>query len=123
MLELGPRELVTLGTVLTGLAATYGVLKTTIRGMVVQMSELKDEMSTINTRLDKVEARQAVALASIDTMARDILSPQILKQQSERDGAVATRLKDLEREVDRLYSMHNGSHPPTAIKRGKNVKN
>ena len=91
--------------------------------MVVQMSELKDEMSTINTRLDKVEARQAVALASIDTMARDILSPQILKQQSERDGAVATRLKDLEREVDRLYSMHNGSHPPTAIKRGKNVKN
>ncbi len=123
MLELGPRELVTLGTVLTGLAATYGVLKTTIRGMVVQMSELKDEMSSINTRLDKVEARQAVALASIDTMARDILSPQILKQQSERDGAVATRLKDLEREVDRLYSMHNGSHPPTAIKRGKNVKN
>ena len=91
--------------------------------MVVQMSELKDEMSSINTRLDKVEARQAVALASIDTMARDILSPQILKQQSERDGAVATRLKDLEREVDRLYSMHNGSHPPTAIKRGKNVKN
>ena len=123
MLELGPRELVTLGTVLTGLAATYGVLKTTIRGMVVQMSELKDEMSSINTRLDKVEARQAVALASIDTMARDILSPQILKQQSERDGAVATRLKDLEREVDRLYSMHNGSYPPTAIKRGKNVKN
>ena len=123
MLELGPRELVTLGTVLTGLAATYGVLKTTIRGMVVQMSELKDEMSSINTRLDKVEARQADALASIDTMARDILSPQILKQQSERDGAVATRLKDLEREVDRLYSMHNGSHPPTAIKRGKNVKN
>ena len=123
MLELGPRELVTLGTVLTGLAATYGVLKTTIRGMVVQMSELKDEMSSINTRLDKVEARKAVALASIDTMARDILSPQILKQQSERDGAVATRLKDLEREVDRLYSMHNGSHPPTAIKRGKNVKN
>ena len=123
MLELGPRELVTLGTVLTGLAATYGVLKTTIRGMVVQMSELKDEMSSINTRLDKVEARQAVALASIDTMARDILSPQILKQQSERDGAVATRLKDLERDVDRLYSMQNGSHPPTAIKRGKNVKN
>ena len=30
MLELGPRELLTLGTVLTGLAATYGVIKTTI---------------------------------------------------------------------------------------------
>ena len=91
--------------------------------MIDKLDEAKADLAELNTRLDKVEARQAVALASIDTMARDILSPQILKQQSERDGAVATRLKDLEREVDRLYSMHNGSHPPTAIKRGKNVKN
>ena len=107
MLELGPRELVTLGTVLAGLAATYGVLKTTIRGMIAQMEEMKSEVNKLNTRLDKVEAKQAVAISSIDTMSNDILSPQILKEQSERDGAIATRLKDLERDVDRLYHMHN----------------
>ena len=113
MLELGPRELVTLGTVLAGLAATYGVLKTTIRGMIAQMEEMKSEVNKLNTRLDKVEAKQAVAISSIDTMSNDILSPQILKEQSERDGAIATRLKDLERDVDRLYHMHNGVHPTT----------
>ena len=116
MLELGPRELVTLGTVLAGLAATYGVLKTTIRGMIAQMEEMKSEVNKLNTRLDKVEAKQAVAIAAIDTMSKDILSPQILKQQSERDGKVAQRLDSIERELDNIHRMHNGSHPPTQNK-------
>ena len=112
MLELGPRELVTLGTVLAGLAATWGVLKATIRSIVQQLDEAKIDLAKLNTRLDKVEARQAVALSAIDTMSKDILSPQILKQQSERDGAMMTRVDALEKSVNRLYIMHNGSHPP-----------
>ena len=112
MLELGPRELVTLGTVLAGLAATWGVLKATIRSIVQQLDEAKIDLAKLYTRLDKVEARQAVALSAIDTMSKDILSPQILKQQSERDGSMMTRLDELEKSVNRLYIMHNGSHPP-----------
>jgi|TARA_R110002012_G_scaffold245854_1_gene420863 hypothetical protein len=112
MLELGPRELVTLGTVLAGLAATWGVLKTTIRGMVTDLDEYKQELNDITTRLDKAEAKMAVAISSIDVMANDILSPQILKKQSERDGAVEQRLCSLEKNIDKFNSMHNGSHPP-----------
>jgi|TARA_R100001530_G_C4275111_1_gene144097 chromosome segregation ATPase len=116
MLELGPRELVTLATVLTGLAATWGVLKTTIRGIVSQLEEAKQELSGLNTRLDKVEAKMAVAISSIDTMSNDILAPQILKKQSERDGAVEERLKALEREISSLHAMHNTTHPPVESK-------
>ena len=112
MLELGPRELVTLGTVLAGLAATWGVLKTTIRGMVTDLDEYKQELNDIATRLDKAEAKMAVAISSIDIMSNDILSPQILKKQSERDGAVEERLRSLEKSVDKFNNMHNGSHPP-----------
>jgi len=112
MLELGPRELVTLGTVLAGLAATWGVLKTTIRGMVTDLDEYKQELNDIATRLDKAEAKMAVAISSIDIMSNDILSPQILKKQSERDGAVEERLRSLEKSIDKFNSMHNGSHPP-----------
>ena len=112
MLELGPRELVTLGTVLAGLAATWGVLKTTIRGMVTDLDEYKQQLNDLNTRLDKVEAKMAVAISSIDVMANDILSPQILKKQSERDGAVEERLRSLEKQADKIQSMHNGAHPP-----------
>jgi chromosome segregation ATPase len=112
MLELGPRELVTLGTVLAGLAATWGVLKTTIRGMVNDLEEYKQELNDIATRLDKAEAKMAVAISSIDIMSNDILSPQILKKQSERDGAVEERLRSLEKSIDKFNNMHNGSHPP-----------
>ena len=112
MLELGPRELVTLGTVLAGLAATWGVLKTTIRGMVTDLDEYKQQLNDLNTRLDKVEAKMAVAISSIDIMSNDILSPQILKNQSERDGAVEERLRSLEKNIDKFSNMHNGSHPP-----------
>ena len=112
MLELGPRELVTLGTVLAGLAATWGVLKTTIRGMVTDLDEYKQELNDIATRLDKAEAKMAVAISSIDIMSNDILSPQILKKQSERDGAVEERLRSLEKNIDKFNNMHNGSHPP-----------
>jgi uncharacterized protein (DUF3084 family) len=71
MLELGPRELVTLGTVLAGLAATWGVLKTTIRGMVTDLDEYKQELNDIATRLDKAEAKMAVAISSIDIVSSD----------------------------------------------------
>ena len=60
----------------------------------------------------KVEAVQAVATSSIDTMAKDILSPQILKERSERDGRIEQRLDSIERELDNFHKMHNGSHPP-----------
>ena len=117
MLELGPRELVTLGTVLAGLAATWGVLKATIRSIIKQLDAMKENLTEIFTRIDKVEARQAVALSSIDVMAKDILSPQILKERSERDGAIEMRLAAIEKDLDRFYRMHNGTHPPPTKER------
>ena len=49
---------------------------------------------------------------SIDVMGKDILSPQILKERSERDGAIEMRLKNLEESMRIFQHMHNGSHPP-----------
>ena len=112
MLELGPRELVTLGTVLAGLAATWGVLKATLKSIITRLADTKKDIIDIYTRLDQFEAHQAVALHSIDVMAKDILSPQILKERSERDGANEMRLKNLEDSLKIFQHMHNGSHPP-----------
>ena len=119
MLELGPRELLTFGIVLAGVATTWGVLKATIRSIIKQLDGTKENLTEIFTRIDKVEARQAVALSSIDVMAKDILSPQILKERSERDGATETRLNALEKDVERFHRMHNGTHPPPTRERKK----
>jgi len=112
MLELGPRELVTLGTVLAGLAATWGVLKATLKSIITRLTDNKKDIIDIYTRLDHFEANQAVALHSIDVMGKDILSPQILKERSERDGATEMRLRSLEESMRMFQHMHNGSHPP-----------
>ena len=119
MLELGPRELLTFGIVLGGIATTWGVLKATIKSLTATLSDTKTSLSEAHTRLDKLEAKQAVALSSIDVMAKDILSPQILKERSERDGAIEMRLAAIEKDLDRFYRMHNGTHPPPTRERKK----
>ena len=112
MVELGPRELLTLGTVLAGLAATWGVLK----AIVSQVDDIKSDVTKIYQQVDNQEASQAVMKNSIKIISEDILSPQILKAESERDGMIEARLKILEERIARLTAMHNGIHPPTATK-------
>jgi len=113
MLELGPRELLTLGTVLAGLAATWGVLKATIKSIVGQLNDIKSDVTKIYQQVDNQEATQAVLQNSIKIISQDILSPQILKTQSERDGRNEERIRMLEERMNRMVSMHNGKHPPT----------
>lgn len=112
MLELGPRELLTFTIVLTGIGTTWGILKATIKSLTATLDDTKTSLSEAHTRLDRLEAKQAVGLAAIDVMAKDILSPQILKERSERDGAVEMRLLSLETQIERVNTMHNGTHPP-----------
>ena len=112
MLELGPRELLTFTIVLTGIGTTWGILKATIKSLTATLDDTKASLTEAHTRLDRLEAKQAVGLAAIDVMAKDILSPQILKERSERDGAVEMRLRSLEIQVEGVNKMHNGTHPP-----------
>jgi hypothetical protein len=96
-------ELLTLGTVLAGLAATWGVLKATIKSIVGQVDDIKDDVTKIYQQVDNQEAKQAVIQNSINIISKDILSPQILKKQSERDGKIDTRIDNIETQIDRLY--------------------
>ena len=62
-MELGPKELVTFGIVLTGIATTWGVLKATIKSITATLDAISEDLASLNQRLDKVEAKQAVAIA------------------------------------------------------------
>ena len=116
MLELGPRELLTFGIVLTGIGTTWGLLKATIKSLTSTLNDTKTSLTEAHTRLDRLEAKHAVGLAAIDVMVKDILSPQILKERSERDGAIEMRLAAIEKDLERFYTMHNGTHPATKEK-------
>ncbi len=47
MLELGPRELLTFGIVLAGIATTWGVLKATIRSIIKQLDDMKENQTEL----------------------------------------------------------------------------
>jgi polyribonucleotide nucleotidyltransferase len=98
---------------LAGLAATWGVLKATIKSIVGQVDDIKSDVTKIYQQVDNQEATQAVLQNSIKIISQDILSPQILKTQSERDGRNEERIRMLEERMNRMVSMHNGKHPPT----------
>jgi hypothetical protein len=112
MLELGPRELLTLGTVLVGLASGWTMIRASIGHVQISISKLSKKLIVIENRTDKVENAQAIKQTQIHTIAQ-ILSPSNLKRQSERDGAVDERLRHLELEVKLLRDLHNGRHMRT----------
>jgi uncharacterized sporulation protein YeaH/YhbH (DUF444 family) len=112
MLELGPRELLTFATVLSGLGATYGVVRTQLSSAHRTISKLSSQLISLETRTDQVENAQAVKQNQLHTIA-SILSPSNLKQEAERTGAVDERLRNLEREVKVLRDLHNGRHMRT----------
>ena len=51
----------------------------------------------------------------IDTL-KNINSPQELKGFNREMGGFGARLKSIEKQVEKLEKLHNGSHPNTGIK-------
>ena len=109
-MELGTRELLTFATVLSGLAASWQLVKSQLANQAIQITKLAKKLASNDTRQDALEADRAVIQNQIKTIA-GILAPTNLRNQSERDGAIEERLKSLEREVAAQRHLHNSKHP------------
>ena len=109
-MELGARELMTIGTVLTGLAATWGMVRQQITRVMEDISSIKDELADLNTRLDQAESATAVFQHQI-TVLGGILSPEHLRQQHRELANLEARLHVAEQRIENNAKMHNGKHP------------
>ena len=58
-MELGAKELMTIGTVLCGLAATWGMVKGQIGRLMDDLGSVKKELEGVQSRLDSTEASEA----------------------------------------------------------------
>lgn len=111
MMELGPRELLTFGTVLSGLAATWGMVRQQISRVLEDISAIKSELADLNSRLDRSESTTAVFEHQIKVLG-SILSPNDLKQQNREIADLQARLRVAEERISQQSRMHNGKHPP-----------
>ena len=75
------------------------------------------ELHELNTRLDRTEADSAVIKHQNEVFG-DILSPSNLKDLNRHIAELQTEMKVVHKNLDKVYEMHNGTHP-TTVKRKK----
>jgi uncharacterized protein (UPF0335 family) len=109
-MELGARELVQFISLVATLAGAFAVVKSQLSRVIEDLKNIETEMHTINDRLDTIESGSAVFKHQVNVLG-GILSPTNLDRQSREIAEVKKELTYLREAADRLYKMHNGSHP------------
>ena len=110
-MEFGIREVVQFGTLLASLAGAFAVVKSQLARVIQDIKNMSIELHDLNTRLDKTEADSAVIKHQNEVFG-DILSPTNLKDLNRHIAELQTEMKVVHKNLDKVYEMHNGTHPP-----------
>ena len=110
-MEFGIRELIQFGTLLASLAGAFAVVKSQLARVIQDIKNMNIELHELNTRLDRTEADSAVIKHQNEVFG-DILSPTNLKDLNRHIAELQTEMKVVHKNLDKVYEMHNGTHPP-----------
>jgi CRISPR/Cas system-associated endoribonuclease Cas2 len=109
-MEFGIRELIQFATLVASLAGAFAVVKSQLTRVVQDINNIEKILTTINIRIDKTEANQAVTQHQTSVFS-DILSPTNLEKLSKNLAELQTEMRVVHKNLDKLYEMHNGKHP------------
>ena len=109
-MEVGTRELIQVFSLAATLAGAFAVVKSQLSRVIEDLKKVMSEMDLINQRLDTIESGSAVFKHQVNVLG-GILSPGNLDKQSREIAEVRKELTYLREASDRMYKMHNGTHP------------
>ena len=109
-LAIDARMLIQMGAVLASLSGAWVLVRTQVRGLIKSRDEMKENLNEIYNKLDKVESAEAVKSTQIKTIAA-ILSPDNLEKRNREMGSIISELARINKRLDRVDTMHNGTHP------------
>ncbi len=109
-MELGLRELITIGTVVITIASSFIMVKAKTEKLAEELVRIAKELSDIHSRIDSVEAQLGV-LKHQSSIIGSILSPTNLKNNHQEMAALKEITKNNTREIEYLKNLHNGRHP------------
>ena len=109
--EFGIRELIQFATLLASLAGAFAVVKSQLSRVIQDIKNINVEVHDLNTRLDRTEADSAV-IKHQNGVFSNILSPSNLKDLNKHIAELQTEMRVVHKNLDKLYEMHNGTHPP-----------
>ena len=110
-MEFGIREVVQFGTLLASLAGAFAVVKSQLSRVIADIKYMNTELHELNARLDRAEAESAVVKHQNGVFG-SILSPANLKELNRSIAELQTEMRVVHKNLDKIYSMHNGDHPP-----------
>ena len=109
-LTIDTRMLVQMGAVLASLSGAWMLVRTQVRGLLKSRDEIKENLAEIYNKLDKVESAEAVKSNQIKTISQ-FLSPDNLEKRNREMGSISSELARINKRLDRVERMHNGTHP------------
>lgn len=131
-MEIGGREAIQAITLIMSLVGAFVTVKSQLGRAMIDLKKAADEIEAIkeiinenrrkdmaelytklhsqDARIDSVEATEAVVKNQITTM-RSILSPDGLAKREREIATLICDVSQLKMAADRIYHMHNGSHP------------
>ena len=102
--------LITIGGIIFSVAGAAAVGKMQIKSILESLLDIERRLRVIDKRIDDLESNQGVIRNQLNVF-KDILSPNNLASQNREISEIKTNIKELQRDVDRQYHMHNGVHP------------
>lgn len=113
--NLGPRELLTFGTVISGLAVTWGMVRQQLKAAEEKFAQMTKELHEIQGRLDQIDGLTGRHEDKLKQHAI-ISSVASLDKRSRFEADVAARIRNLEKLADSNLKLHNGEHKPTGVR-------
>ncbi len=107
------RLVVTIAGILFSVAGASAVAKMQIKDIIEKMSDMENRLRQMDSRGDKLVTATETQEQRISVLAK-MASPENLRRDHMQLAELLTTVKQLEKSYDRLYSMHNGKHPPVA---------
>ena len=102
--------LVTLGGIIFSVAGAAAVGKMQIKAIIESLGDVEKRLRDIDKRLDVLETNQGIVQNQINTL-KSILSPDNLAKQNRELEGIKVSVVEAHKDIDRLFKMHNGSHP------------
>jgi len=110
------RLVVTLGGILFSVAGASAVAKMQIKQLVDKLEDVEQRLRKMDSMYDRLHTSTETQEQRISILAK-MASPENLRRDHMQLSEILTTMKNLEKNYDRLYAMHNGKHPPVSSER------
>ena len=109
-MELDARMMLTLAGMLVSVITAFVIVKTKLQTVIEDISDIEGRLRQIDKSTDTQEVTIQNHNQRLDVIS-GMLAPKERETRARETASILTEIYSLRRDVDKLYNMHNGTHP------------